>query len=102
MVFIKHTSMKPSTEHETRIWPSGEKQADSGCVLLPNCIFMSIIRLEVQNIVENDHERLLTFIVCPRVVGCISSSSCFIAAVPLKRSNCVPGGNNPGPCENNK
>lgn len=29
------------------------------------------------------------------VVGYISSTSCFIAAVPLNRSNCVPGGSKP-------
>lgn len=36
-----------------------------------------------------------TLIVCPRVVGLISSTSCFIAAVPRNKSNCVPGGSNP-------
>lgn len=33
--------------------------------------------------------------VCPSVVGYISSTSCFIAAVPRNKSNCVPGGSNP-------
>lgn len=37
----------------------------------------------------------LTLMVCPRVVGYISSTSCFIAAVPRNKSNCVPGGSNP-------
>lgn len=37
----------------------------------------------------------LTLMVCPRVVGYISSTSCFIAAVPLNKSNWVPGGSNP-------
>lgn len=36
-----------------------------------------------------------TLIVCWRVVGYKSSTSCFIAAVPLNKSNCVPGGSNP-------
>lgn len=36
-----------------------------------------------------------TFMVCERVVGYISSTSCFIAAVPRNRSNWVPGGSNP-------
>lgn len=31
----------------------------------------------------------------PRVVGYISSTSCFIAAVPRNKSNCVPGGSKP-------
>lgn len=30
-----------------------------------------------------------------RVVGYMSSTSCFIAAVPRNKSNCVPGGSNP-------
>lgn len=38
----------------------------------------------------------ITFIWCAKVVGYVSSSSCFIAAVPRNKSNCVPGGNNPG------
>ena len=37
----------------------------------------------------------LPLIVCDRVVGCMSSMSCFMAAVPLNKSNCVPGGSNP-------
>lgn len=36
-----------------------------------------------------------TLMVCPRVVGYVSSTSCFIAAVPRNRSNCVPGGSKP-------
>lgn len=36
-----------------------------------------------------------TLIVWPRFVGYISSISCFIAAVPRNKSNCVPGGSNP-------
>ena len=36
-----------------------------------------------------------TFIGCARVVGYMSSSSCFIAAVPRNKSNWVPCGNNP-------
>lgn len=42
----------------------------------------------------------VTFIVCPTVVGYISSTSCFIAAVPLNRSNCVPGGSKPEKSKN--
>lgn len=45
----------------------------------------SIFKLDIPN----------TLIVCPRVVGYISSTSCFIAAVPRNRSNCVPGGSKP-------
>ena len=39
--------------------------------------------------------KILAFMVCARVDGYVSSTSCFIAAVPRNKSNCVPGGSNP-------
>lgn len=45
---------------------------------------------------ENEQYKvMLTLIVCPRLVGYISSTSCFMAAVPRNKSNCVPGGSKP-------
>lgn len=41
------------------------------------------------------YTKKLTLMVWERVVGYMSSTSCFIAAVPRNKSNCVPGGSNP-------
>ena len=47
------------------------------------------------NRVKTTNRSKITFIWWDKVVGYVSSSSCFIAAVPLNKSNCVPGGNSP-------
>mmetsp|Transcript_32066 Transcript_32066/g.75712 ORF Transcript_32066/g.75712 Transcript_32066/m.75712 type:complete len:299 (-) Transcript_32066:288-1184(-) len=69
-----HTSMKPSTEPETRYCPSGEKHAHSACEDLPNLI------------------------TGPGAEMAASGSMTCCAAAPRKRSNLLPFGSCPWCC----
>jgi hypothetical protein len=46
------TSMIPSTEHETRYWPSGENRAHSGWVFFPNCKDNSRLRVVNKSLIR--------------------------------------------------
>ena len=70
----QQTSMKPSTEPVTNIWPSAENRAVSAWLFLPNLIVLSI------------------------EVGNSSTSSRCPCACPLNKSNAVPGGRSPWCC----